>query len=69
MEYPFTIREIFSTNVNFIRSKGEEALFQYGIIFDCFWDYHIEFLKIIKPDIIICNGNRKKNITILHLGY
>ncbi len=53
------VRDIFSTNVYFFRSKGIKQLKKYNLKnIDC-WDYQKEFLEVIKPNIIICNGNAK----------
>jgi hypothetical protein len=48
---------VFSTNLCFFRSPPSDLLRWYGIEkFDC-WDYHEQFLKIVNPKVIVCNGN------------
>ena len=54
------IRKVFATNLYFFRSADKKMLINYGIKnCDC-WEYHKEFLNIVKPRIIVCNGNDEK---------
>jgi len=54
------IRKVFATNLYFFRSVDKEMLINYGIKnCDC-WNYHEEFLNIVKPKIVVCNGNDDK---------
>ena len=51
------ICDVFSTNLYFFRSPDTHWLLEYGKdLCDCL-KYHKEFLKIVQPKIIICNGN------------
>jgi len=53
------IRPIFSTNLFFFRSPHSDDLKKYEKEnYDC-WQYHEEFLKIVQPKIIVCNGNNE----------
>jgi hypothetical protein len=50
-------RRSFATNLYFYRTPGGTELQKYpSELVDC-WSYHERFLAIVKPKIIICNGN------------
>jgi len=54
------LKEIFSTNLYFFRSKDTNELKRYNLNnVDC-WEYHKNFIEIVKPQIFICNGNAEK---------
>jgi hypothetical protein len=61
MKLSISVREIFSSNINFFRSEDDKELFRIGIPFDICWSYHKKFLEIVKPRIIICNGFGESN--------
>ncbi|MBN2570049.1 MAG: hypothetical protein JXB42_11520 [Deltaproteobacteria bacterium] len=52
------IRNVFCTNLYFFRSNKAVDIFEYEK-YDC-WNYHKEFLKIVRPKLIVCNGNGEK---------
>jgi len=51
------ISDIFCTNLYFFRSPNARKLPKHELL-NC-WKYHEEFLKIIRPKIVVCNGNGK----------
>lgn len=56
-KYNSSPRDVFSTNINFLRSVGENDLNTYKVPTDYFWEYHNQFFQIVLPKIIVCNGN------------
>lgn len=54
------IRDIFSTNINFFRSIDYNQLKQFDMLDSCL-TYHKDFFYIVKPKIIVCNGNGENN--------
>lgn len=50
-------RNIFSTNLFFYRTSNETELREYPHELIHCWPFHEQFLKIVKPKLILCNGN------------
>jgi len=51
------IEDIFCVNLYFFRSPDAAIFLRYGKEnYDC-WKYHQDFLNIVRPQIIVCNGN------------
>ena len=48
---------VFCTNLIFEASRNIAELENISYKFNIFWKAHLKFLEIIKPKVIICNGN------------
>lgn len=54
------VRSAFATNTYFFRTPSAQELQLYPAeLVDC-WKYHKEFLRIVKPELVICVGNDER---------
>jgi hypothetical protein len=53
-------RHAFAANLCFYRTPDLRSLLEYPIFEDLIrqcWQFHLKFLNIVRPEIIVCNGN------------
>lgn len=58
-----SVRDVFAANLIFFRTKGKNELTELlekakkAQILDYCWKWHVRFLEVVRPKIILCNGN------------